>query len=58
MRRSRRNGGTSLPARVVPTTMRVLDLLDRAGVTATFFVVGWVAEHYPALVSHDRRSRA
>ena len=42
----------ALPARVVPTTMRVLDLLDRAGVTATFFVVGWVAERYPALVAH------
>jgi polysaccharide deacetylase family protein (PEP-CTERM system associated) len=42
----------ALPARVVPTTMRVLDLLDRAGVTATFFVVGWVAERYPSLVAH------
>ena len=31
--------------------MRVLDLLDRAGVTATFFVVGWVAERYPSLVA-------
>ncbi len=41
----------TLPARVVPTTMRVLDLLDRAGVNATFFVVGWVAERYPALVA-------
>jgi polysaccharide deacetylase family protein (PEP-CTERM system associated) len=41
----------TLPARVVPTTVRVLDLLDRAGVKATFFVVGWVAEHYPALIA-------
>ncbi|MEO7135916.1 MAG: polysaccharide deacetylase family protein [Vicinamibacterales bacterium] len=40
----------SLPARVVPTTMRVLDLLDRAGVSATFFVVGWIAERYPQLI--------
>jgi polysaccharide deacetylase family protein (PEP-CTERM system associated) len=41
----------TLPARVVPTTMRLLDLLDRAGVTATFFVVGWVAVRYPALIA-------
>jgi len=40
----------SLPTRVVPTTMRVLDLLDRAGVSATFFVVGWIAERYPELI--------
>lgn len=41
----------ALPARVVPATMRLLDLLDRAGVKATFFVVGWVAERYPALIA-------
>jgi polysaccharide deacetylase family protein (PEP-CTERM system associated) len=41
----------TLPARVVPTTMRILDLLDRAGVAATFFVLGWIAERYPALVA-------
>jgi peptidoglycan-N-acetylglucosamine deacetylase len=41
----------TLPARVVPTTTRVLDLLDRTGVKATFFVVGWVAERYPALIA-------
>ena len=41
----------TLTARVVPTTMRVLDLLDRAEVKATFFVVGWIAERYPALVA-------
>ncbi|MBB4932310.1 peptidoglycan/xylan/chitin deacetylase (PgdA/CDA1 family) [Lipingzhangella halophila] len=28
---------------------RLLDLLDEMGVPATFFVPGWVAEHYPAL---------
>jgi polysaccharide deacetylase family protein (PEP-CTERM system associated) len=41
----------ALPARVMPTTVRVLDLLDRAGVQATFFVVGWIAERYPQLIS-------
>jgi polysaccharide deacetylase family protein (PEP-CTERM system associated) len=41
----------TLPARVVPTTRRLLDMLDAARVTATFFVVGWVADRYPALVT-------
>ncbi|MGH9373787.1 MAG: polysaccharide deacetylase family protein [Vicinamibacterales bacterium] len=39
-----------LPARAVETTRRVLDVLDGAGVRATFFVLGWVAERYPGLV--------
>ena len=41
-----------LPSRVVSTTRRLLDLLDVAQIPAAFFVVGWVAERYPALV-HD-----
>jgi polysaccharide deacetylase family protein (PEP-CTERM system associated) len=41
---------TQLPSRVVPNTQRLLDLLDLRQVTATFFVVGWVAERNPALV--------
>jgi polysaccharide deacetylase family protein (PEP-CTERM system associated) len=41
---------TTLPSRVVPTTRRLLELLDAAGVPATFFVVGWVADRYPGLV--------
>jgi peptidoglycan-N-acetylglucosamine deacetylase len=44
----------ALPARVVPTTRSLLDLLDRAGVRATFFVVGWIAERYPGLVQAVR----
>ena len=43
-----------LPARVVPTTQSLLDLLDRAGVRATFFVVGWIAARYPRLVEAVR----
>lgn len=39
-----------LPSRVEPTTRRLLDLFGRAGVRATFFVLGWVAERYPHLV--------
>lgn len=41
---------TALPSRVVPTTRRVLDLLSGAGIRATFFVVGWIAERHPDLV--------
>ena len=40
----------SLPTRVAPVLHRLLDLLDAAGVSATFFVLGWLAERQPALV--------
>ncbi len=40
----------ALPSRVVITTARLLDELDAAQVTATFFVLGWVADRYPELV--------
>lgn len=33
-----------------PLTDHILGLLDQAGVRGTFFVLGWVAERYPALV--------
>jgi len=46
----------SLPSRVEVTTNRVLDLLDGAGVRATFFVVGWVAERHPRLVERVREA--
>lgn len=36
--------------RVVDNTRRLLDTFDRVGVAATFFVLGWVAERFPALV--------
>lgn len=36
--------------RVRPNTERLLDLFDAAGVRATFFVLGWVAEREPALI--------
>ncbi len=41
----------SLPSRVVDNTSRLLDLLDRTQVRATFFVLGYVAERFPALVA-------
>lgn len=37
-------------SRVVNNCRRILTLLDAHGVKATFFVLGWVAEHYPDLV--------
>lgn len=36
--------------RVERNTERVLELLDRKGVRATFFVLGWIAERFPGLV--------
>jgi polysaccharide deacetylase family protein (PEP-CTERM system associated) len=38
------------PERVVDSTRRVLALLRRRHVTATFFILGWVAEKQPNLV--------
>jgi polysaccharide deacetylase family protein (PEP-CTERM system associated) len=38
------------PSRVVANTSRLLDLFDAAGAKGTFFVLGWVARRYPALV--------
>lgn len=37
-------------SRVTRNTERLLELFDAARVRATFFVLGWVAEHHPALV--------
>lgn len=37
-------------SRVCRNTDRLLQMFDEAGVTATFFVLGWVAERYPDLV--------
>jgi polysaccharide deacetylase family protein (PEP-CTERM system associated) len=37
-------------SRVVANTHRILRLLDRHQVAATFFVLGWVADHHPQLV--------
>ena len=46
-------------SRVEDSTRRILDRLAEAGVQATFFVLGWVAERQPELVRaiHDGRSR-
>jgi len=45
-----------LPSRVEVTTHRLLDVLDTAQVTATFFVVGWIAERYRRLIDAVRHA--
>jgi polysaccharide deacetylase family protein (PEP-CTERM system associated) len=39
-----------LPHRVERNSDAVLGLFDRAGVKGTFFILGWIAERYPALI--------
>jgi polysaccharide deacetylase family protein (PEP-CTERM system associated) len=39
-----------LESRVEGNTHELLDLLGEAGATSTFFVLGWIAARYPALV--------
>ena len=45
-----RGAWSQYPSRVERNTCRILDLFDELHVTGTFFVLGWVAEHYPRLV--------
>lgn len=40
----------NLECRVERNTHKALALFDEAGIKATFFVLGWVADRYPALV--------
>jgi polysaccharide deacetylase family protein (PEP-CTERM system associated) len=40
----------------VSNTERLLALFDRHGVRGTFFILGWVAEHFPALVQRIDRA--
>ncbi len=40
----------SLPSTIVSTTELLLDLFATQGVTATFFILGWCAERFPALM--------
>jgi polysaccharide deacetylase family protein (PEP-CTERM system associated) len=46
----RPNDWDSFPLRVETNTLRLLELFASQGVTATFFVLGWVARKCPALV--------
>lgn len=40
----------SFESRVEKNTNRILEILDIYRVSATFFVLGWVAEHFPRIV--------
>ncbi len=42
-------------SRIVSDTNRLLELFDQKGVSATFFVLGWVADHHPDLVREIAR---
>lgn len=46
----KRHHWEALESRVCANTDRLLDIFSEAGVTGTFFVLGWVAERFPALV--------
>jgi polysaccharide deacetylase family protein (PEP-CTERM system associated) len=45
-----RSSWPSFESRVCRNTERLLALFDQAGIKATFFVLGWVAERFPELV--------
>ena len=49
-----RDKWSALPSRVGDTTRWLLDTLDAAGVRATFFVLGWIADEHPELVAAVR----
>lgn len=46
----KRDRWDAFESRVCRNTGRLLDLFARSSTTATFFVLGWVAERYPQLV--------
>lgn len=45
-----RSSWEDLPCRVEHNVDRILDLLDKNQIKATFFTLGWIAERYPAMV--------
>src|SRR5437667_2327641 len=45
-----RHDWESLPQRVARNTDRLLDIFAEAGVTGTFFMLGWVAQRHPEIV--------
>jgi polysaccharide deacetylase family protein (PEP-CTERM system associated) len=48
---------SSLESRVVRNNERLLEMFAEAGITATFFVLGWVAERYPSIVRQIREAK-
>ena len=51
----KREDWDSCDLRVRNNTLRILDLLDKNKVKATFFVLGWVAERAPDLIQEVER---
>jgi polysaccharide deacetylase family protein (PEP-CTERM system associated) len=51
----RMNSWDSWPSRVANNTRKILELFDRYEVKGTFFMVGWVAQKFPALVQDIQR---
>jgi polysaccharide deacetylase family protein (PEP-CTERM system associated) len=47
---------TDLESRVSGNTIKLLDILSKKGVVATFFVLGFVAEKHPELIGKINRS--
>ena len=46
----------SCESRVVLNTRRLLDLLEENNVRATFFILGWIGEHFPEIIREiDKR---
>ena len=45
-----------LESRVIPNTLRILEMLGTKRVRATFFVLGFVAEKYPDLIREIKRA--
>jgi len=41
---------SSYEDRIVKNTQKILEILDERNTKATFFVVGYVAEHFPELI--------
>lgn len=53
--RVHRDQWSSFHLRVDGNTEKILDILDRYSIRATFFVLGWVAERLPALIREIHR---
>lgn len=51
----KRDDWDNIPLRVGDNTLRILDMLSEFELRATFFVLGWVAERMPGIVSEIRR---
>src|SRR5678815_2623490 len=45
-----RHAWGSMESRVCANTERLLELFDEVEISATFFILGWVAERFPRLV--------